>query len=201
VIRHALVLAPVLALSAVTAAANPTRAQLQAAEVRVRTLASAASVPFPLRAPELRVFKAARRLELWASGKPLKAYAVGLGLAPEGDKVREGDFKTPEGRLYVCTRNEVSKYHLFLGLSYPGPDDAARGLRDGLITKAQHSAILDAHRRRARPPWDTQLGGIVGIHGHGAASDWTWGCVALEDAAIEELWAACPLGTPVLIEK
>ena len=200
-IRHALVLASVLALGAVTAVANPTRAQLQAP----------GGLEYPqFGSPQGKRHRGRRgqgahphlcRLELWASGKPLKAYAVGLGLAPEGDKVREGDFKTPEGRLYVCTRNEVSKYHLFLGLSYPGPDDAARGLRDGLITKAQHSAILDAHRRRARPPWDTPLGGIVGIHGHGAASDWTWGCVALEDPAIEELWVACPLGTPVLIEK
>jgi len=184
-----------------TAAANPTPQQLRAAEGRVRVLASAAAAPFPLKHPELRVFKAARRLELWASGKRLQSYPVGLGLAPEGDKEREGDYKTPEGRLYVCTRNLVSKFHLFLGLSYPGPEDAARGLKDGQITKAQHDAILDAHRRTARPPWDTPLGGIVGIHGHGSGSDWTWGCVALDNEAIEELWAACPLGTPVLIEK
>lgn len=188
-------------MAAVTAAANPTQPQLRAAEGRVRGLAAAAAVPFPLKGVELHVFKAARRLELWAGGKRLATYPVGLGLAPEGDKAREGDFRTPEGRLYVCTRNEVSKYHLFLGLSYPGPPDAARGLKAGLITRAQHDAILAAHRRRARPPWDTKLGGIVGIHGHGAGSDWTWGCVALEDPAIEELWVACPLGTPVLIEK
>jgi murein L,D-transpeptidase YafK len=188
-------------LGAMTAAANPTPQQLRAAQGRVRVLASRAGAEFPLRQPELRVFKAARRLELWASGKRLQAYAVGLGLAPEGDKEREGDYRTPEGRLYVCTRNLASKFHLFLGLSYPGPKDAARGLKDGLVTKAQHDAILAAHSRTARPPWDTGLGGIVGIHGHGAGSDWTWGCVALENDAIEELWAACPLGTPVLIEK
>jgi murein L,D-transpeptidase YafK len=185
----------------VTAAANPTQAQLRAAEGRVRSLAAAAGVAFPLKAPELRVFKVAHRLELWASGRRLQSYPVGLGAAPELDKEREGDHRTPEGRLYICTRNLISKFHLFLGLSYPQPEDAARGLKEGLVTKAQHAAILDAHRRRARPPWDTKLGGLVGIHGHGSGSDWTWGCVALEDAAIEELWAACPLGTPVLIEK
>lgn len=190
-----------LLLAAVTASANPSAARLRAAEVRVRTLAATASVPFPLVQPELRVFKAAHRLELWASGRLLKTYPIGLGAAPELDKEREGDHRTPEGRLYVCTRNEISKFHLFLGLSYPGPEDAARGLRDKLITRAQHDAILDAHRRKARPPWDTKLGGTVGIHGHGAGSDWTWGCVALEDEAIEELWAACPMGTVVVVSK
>lgn len=155
----------------------------------------------PLHQPELRIFKGERRLELWASGKRLKAYQAGLGLAPVGDKVKEGDFKTPEGRFYVCTRNQVSKFHRFLGLSYPDNPAAARGLREGLISQAQAEAIRDAQRRRQRPPWDTPLGGIVGIHGHGSTSDWTWGCVALEDADIEELWEVCPLGTPVIIEK
>jgi murein L,D-transpeptidase YafK len=190
-----------LLLTAVTASADPSPARLKAAEVRVRTLAATASVPFPLRQVELKVFKAARRLELWASGRRIQAYPIGLGADPDLDKEREGDHRTPEGRLYVCTRNLVSKFHLFLGLSYPGPDDAARGLREKMITKAQHDAIRDAYRRKTRPPWDTALGGTVGIHGHGSGSDWTWGCVALEDEAIEELWAACPVGTPVVIGK
>ncbi|MFN8010609.1 MAG: L,D-transpeptidase [Holophagaceae bacterium] len=188
-------------LAAVTASANPSAARLKAAEVRVRTLAASASVPFPLRQVELKVYKEAHRLELWASGRLVQAYPIGLGADPGLDKAREGDHRTPEGQLYICTRNEISRFHLFLGLSYPRPEDAARGLRERLITQAQHDAILDAHRRRARPPWDTALGGTVGIHGHGAGSDWTWGCVALEDAAIEELWAACPMGTPVLVAR
>lgn len=154
----------------------------------------------PLVQAELYVLKAERRLELWASGKRLKTYRVGLGLAPEGDKTREGDHRTPEGRFYVCTRNHVSKYHRFLGLSYPDGNAAKRGLKEGLITETQAAAIRAAQRKGQRPPWDTPLGGVVGIHGHGASSDWTWGCVALEDGDIEELWEACPLGTPVLIE-
>jgi murein L,D-transpeptidase YafK len=172
-------------------------ADFPAARARVRAAAQAVGLAFPLVHPELKVFKGDRRLELWAAGKRVKAYQVGLGLNPGGDKVEEGDFRTPEGRFYVCTRNAQSKFHRFLGLSYPNGEAAARGLRDGLITKAQHKAILDALRQGVRPPWDTKLGGQVGVHGHGASSDWTWGCVALEDADIEELWEACPKGTPV----
>jgi lipoprotein-anchoring transpeptidase ErfK/SrfK len=66
--------------------------------------------------------------------------------------------------------------------------------------RALNDAIREAQRRGQRPPWDTPLGGTVGIHGNGAGSDWTWGCVALEDGDIEELWEVCPLGTPVVIQ-
>ncbi|MEP6636389.1 MAG: L,D-transpeptidase [Acidobacteriota bacterium] len=33
----------------------------------------------------------------------------------------------------------------------------------------------------------------------GAGSDWTWGCVALENEDIKELFGAVPVGTPVTI--
>ena len=40
----------------------------------------------------------------------------------------------------------------------------------------------------------TALGGLIYIHGNGAGSDWTWGCVALENEVIEELYKAFPSG-------
>jgi len=33
----------------------------------------------------------------------------------------------------------------------------------------------------------------------GAGDDWTHGCIAVTNDAIEELWDAAPLGTPVEI--
>ena len=38
------------------------------------------------------------------------------------------------------------------------------------------------------------------LHGGGTATDWTWGCVALANADIKELFDAIPNGTPVHIE-
>lgn len=148
---------------------------------------------------ELRVLKSARRLELWGEAGLVKAYAVSLGAAPAGDKEREGDGRTPEGRFYVCTRKADSKFHRFLGLSYPDAADAERGLREGLIDEVQRAAILEAQRAGARPPWDTALGGMIGVHGTrpGAEGDWTQGCIALADADMDELWEACPLGARV----
>ena len=69
-----------------------------------------------------------------------------------------------------------------------------------LISRAQHDAIVRAIKRKATPPQNTALGGDIYIHGNGASSDWTWGCVALENEDIKELFDAVPVGTPVTIK-
>lgn len=180
--------------------ASTTPAALQAATQRLQAAAKSAGVVFPLAAVEVRVHKEPHRLELWSGGKLVKTYAVGLGDRGLADKRRQGDHLTPEGRFYICNRNAQSAFHLFLGLSYPHDAAADRGQQAGLVTRRQRDAILRAQRAGVQPNWNTALGGAVGIHGGGSSSDWTWGCVAVENAEIEELWVACPLGTPVVVE-
>ncbi|HEX8352792.1 MAG TPA: L,D-transpeptidase [Pyrinomonadaceae bacterium] len=153
----------------------------------------------PLARPRAVVEKGARRLRLYAGGELVRVRRVALGFEPAGDKVKQGDGRTPEGEFYVCMKNGRSKFHLSLGLSYPNEEDAARGLRDGLITKAAAASIVRAVRAGRCPAWNTALGGEIFIHGGGASGDWTFGCVALENPEIEELFAALPAGTPVQI--
>lgn len=159
-----------------------------------------APLKLPLKNPQIVVLKSKRRLELYSDGKQVRVYKVGLGLNPVPDKVRQGDRATPEGEFYVFTRNNRSTFYLSLGISYPNAEDAARGLRDKLISRAQHDAIVRAIKRKATPPQNTALGGDIYIHGNGAGSDWTWGCVALENEHIKELFDAIPVGTPVTIK-
>lgn len=154
----------------------------------------------PVEKPRIVVYKSERKLEFYSDQTLLRTYRVGLGFSPVADKIREGDGATPEGDFYIFVKNNKSAYYLSLGVSYPNPEDAARGLRDGLITKAQHNTILEAIRNKAAPPQYTKLGGLIYIHGHGAGSDWTWGCVALENADIKELYDAVSVGTPVTIK-
>jgi hypothetical protein len=154
----------------------------------------------PLKNPRILVRKAARRLELFSEGERVRVRRVALGFAPEGDKERQGDGRTPEGEFYVCVQNGRSSFHVSLGLSYPAADDAERALRDGLITRAQRDRIVRANRKRLCPPWDTRLGGEIFIHGGGTGSDWTFGCVALENEHVEELFNHVPTGTNVRIE-
>jgi murein L,D-transpeptidase YafK len=137
---------------------------------------------------------------LYSEGVVVRRYKIGLGLSPVEDKVRQGDRRTPEGEFYVFTKNDKSAFYLSLGLSYPNIEDAERGLRDSLITRRQHDAIVRAIKRLATPPQNTALGGDIYIHGNGSSSDWTWGCVALENAEMKELFDAVSVGTPVTIK-
>ena len=50
------------------------------------------------------------------------------------------------------------------------------------------------------PLQNSALGGEIYIHGNGAGSDWTWGCVALENEDIRELFNAVTAGTVVTIK-
>jgi murein L,D-transpeptidase YafK len=154
----------------------------------------------PLKEPRIVVLKSKRRLELYADGALVRTYKIGLGLNPIPDKVRQGDRATPEGDFYIFTKNDKSAYYLSLGISYPNIEDAERGLRDRLISRGVHDAIVKAISRKATPPQHTALGGDIYIHGNGASSDWTWGCVALENEDVKELFDAIPVRTSVTIK-
>ncbi len=154
----------------------------------------------PLPKPSIVVKKARRELLLYSNDKLVRTYHVGLGLSPVGDKVRAGDRRTPEGDFYIFTKNNQSAFYLSLGVSYPNAPHAERGLRDGLISRSQYQSIISAVKSKRTPPQNTRLGGDIYIHGNGAQSDWTWGCVALENEDIRELFDAVTVGTPVTIQ-
>ena len=148
--------------------------------------------------PRVRICKSAHVMTVFDGEVAVKSYRVAVG-GGRGDKVREGDQCTPEGEFYICVKNPRSRYVRSLGLSYPDEADAARGLRDGLITRREHDAIVRAVRRKGCPPWDTALGGEIMIHGCRDERDWTLGCIAMDDPDIREVYPALPVGTPVTI--
>lgn len=155
------------------------------------------------------VKKGERRLYLYASngGKErlARTYTIALGNHPTGSKRRQGDGATPEGDYYITHKNERSNYYLSLGVSYPNIADADRGLKDGLITRAEHQTIVNSIHSMGKPPQNTMLGGDIFIHGGGTGKlfgtikDWTLGCVALENKDIKELFDTIPVKTPVKI--
>jgi murein L,D-transpeptidase YafK len=147
------------------------------------------------------VLKSKRRLELYSDGGLVRRYRIGLGSRPVGDKQIKGDRKTPEGTFHICVRNDRSAYYLSLGIDYPGIEDARRGLRNKLIDRETHDRIVAAINAGETPPQNTALGGDIYIHGNGSHRDWTWGCVALDDRDMKELFDVVPLGTEVVIKK
>ena len=155
------------------------------------------------RSDVLVVSKADRRIARYSDGALVTldgapaCWTVGLaasaGDAWIGTKTRRGDRKTPEG-WYRTSDKPWSSYYGAIALHYPDRADADAGLAAERIDAATHARILAALDRGAKPPQDTPLGGEILIHGGGGDSDWTLGCVALDDADVDALRATLPAG-------
>ena len=135
------------------------------------------------------VYKAQRKLCLLKDGEVVRTYRIALGRNPEGHKQEEGDSRTPEGLYVLDYRNAHSRYHLSIHISYPNN--------------------ADRERARAR---GVSPGGDIMIHGYPDGSfkswwsrywflgrDWTDGCIAVSDEAMEEIWRSVADGTEIEI--
>jgi hypothetical protein len=142
------------------------------------------------------VHKRARELGLYCGDDLAARFGVSLGFAPEGDKEREGDGRTPEGELTIPFKFP-SQFHRSLRLSYPTAEDADRGLAARLIGRAEHAAIRRAVAACELPPQNTALGSLIEIHGGGGGplrGDWTLGCIALDNPDIDTVFAFVRVG-------
>ena len=137
----------------------------------------------------ITVDKSLRRLYLIKDGETVRSYAIALGLAPKGHKLREGDYRTPEGRYHISTRKPDSSYMLALQISYPSEADRARAAEAEVSPGGQ----IMIHGRPIRPG-----------NGRGreyyASRDWTDGCIAVSNSAMLEIWMMTPTGTPITIK-
>lgn len=149
----------------------------------------------------IKIYKGKRILELYGDGHLVGRFKIGLGRNPQGKKEKEGDRKTPEGSYYICYINSQTKYTYFLGISYPNIEDAENALNKNIISKSQYEKIKYSAENKIQPPWNTPLGGAIGIHGGGSKYNWTYGCVALSNEDINILKEYASLKTPVDIYK
>ncbi|NLF95283.1 MAG: L,D-transpeptidase family protein [Candidatus Riflebacteria bacterium] len=150
--------------------------------------------------PQLLIRKRSRELLVLSDDSIIASYPIGLGRSPVGIKLRGNDQKTPEGQYYICKKLENHRYHLFLQINYPSPDDAKRGSVQQIIKPGEEARIEAAWQQMQPPPTDTALGGPLGIHGFGAETNWTTdGSIGLHNIHIEELYWNLATGTPVAI--
>jgi murein L,D-transpeptidase YafK len=156
------------------------------------------------------IWKSQYTLTLYKGEVPVKTYRAVFGRGfQDGDKRMQGDRRTPEGEFYICTMNPSKRFYKFLGLSYPALKHAEYGLQSKLISPDDYATIKKAIDGRQQPPWETRLGGAVGIHGRTLRAsvdwqdlgsvNWTDGCIALDNAALDEIYSVSALGTPVTI--
>src|SRR5262249_29305012 len=91
----------------------------------------------------LVIEKSLRQLTVYKNGQWVKRFPIVLGSSPIGPKETRGDRRTPEGEYFICTRNEQSKYHLFLGLSFPNEDDTLKARDQGRISEETYDKIME----------------------------------------------------------
>ena len=140
---------------------------------------------FPV-ADKVLIEKAARKLHLIKDGRAFKTFDIALGIRPVGDKDKEGDFKTPEGRYTLDMRNPDSDYFLSIHVSYPNSQDRR---------EAQQSGV--------------NPGGAIMIHGqpnvpsrseaYYRSQDWTNGCIAVSNSDMIDIWLMTGENTPIEI--
>ena len=140
---------------------------------------------FPV-ADRVVIEKGARKLHLIQDGKAFLTYKIALGIRPVGDKKREGDIKTPEGKYYLDARNPNSDYFLSIHISYTDRNDRSEAGEMGV-----------------------DPGGAIMIHGqpndptrsetYYRTQDWTNGCIAVSNSDMIDIWLMTGENTPIEI--
>lgn len=133
------------------------------------------------------VDKARRLIHLLHNEQIIATYRMALGTSPVGDKQKEGDNKTPEGRYFIELKHPKSEYHLGLRINYPNKLDIEEAFRKGIKDPGKdimfHGLPNNWFKRK--------------MINH--PKDWTRGCIAVTDREIRQIYAAIDLGTYVEI--
>lgn len=139
------------------------------------------SLGLDARTIRFHVDKSERRFHVLVDDSLLKTYPCVLGERPVGDKFHQGDRKTPEGTFGFRSKRIHDAWHKFIWVDYPNEESWRR------FKERQANGLI---------PKGKDIGGEIGIHGvpdgmdHwiSAGEDWTWGCIALKNADVDEIY-------------
>ena len=140
----------------------------------------------------LVVHKKTRKMSVFRGTRPIRMYSVVLGHNAWNDKLEQGDRCTPEGVYRVVYKYPHPKWSKFILLNYP--------------TAPNWHKFAEA-KRRGLIPWDARIGGDIGIHGteddltNRAGINWTFGCIALTNRDVNELYRLVHSGSIVVIQR
>ena len=128
----------------------------------------------------IHVYKSQRYLILQHQNKIIRRYPIRLGFSPIGHKVQEGDGKTPEGRYVIDWRNRQSSFYKSLHVSYPNAKDHQNAQQLGVSTGGDIMIHGSATTK--------QVKALPNLMRYFPQKDWTWGCIAVRNIDIDEIW-------------
>jgi murein L,D-transpeptidase YafK len=121
-------------------------------------------------------------------------YPIVFGSKDLGDKMKEGDKKTPDGHFKVIQKKIHPKWSYELLLDYPNGESYQR---------------FNERKSRGVLPKGAKIGNGIAIHATRPEEEWTidnfynWtdGCVSVKYTEMKDLFSFIPLGTPVTIQQ
>ena len=137
------------------------------------------------------VYKSKRKLYTYKDGKLVEEFRISLGAnggANGGNKVKAGDYRTPEGSYSIVRKKCDSRLYKSLMISYPSEADKAKARKRGVNT----GGYITIH---GQPKWNADGRG----DNFTLTKDWTEGCVAVSNSTMDKLWSAVQRGVKVEI--
>lgn len=136
--------------------------------------------PLPnLVSPRIQVDKLMYTLSLLDGDQVVKRYPIALGSNPQRRKFCQDNASTPEGIYRVYNLQPEATFYRAFDIDYPNPIDQLR----------HRIAVERGTVERSR-----SIGGEIQIHGMGIGANWTFGCMALRNEDMDELFSQPALG-------
>ncbi len=139
------------------------------------------------KADSVLIIKSESTLYLKKNGIVLNSHHVAFGANPKGHKQQEGDGRTPEGKYVLDYKKKNSSFYKAIHISYPNKYDKKRANKKGVSPGGQ----IMIHG---------QKNGLGWLSFFTQSFNWTDGCIAVSDDAMDEIWNAVDVGTPVEIK-
>lgn len=135
------------------------------------------------------VYKKKRMLYAYKNDKLVEEFRISLGKnGDKGNKVKAGDYRTPEGSYSIVRKKCDSRLYKSLMISYPSEADKARARARGVSP----GGYITIH---GQPKWNADGRG----DNYTLSRDWTEGCMAVPNLAMDKLWRAVEKGVKIEI--
>jgi len=121
-------------------------------------------------------------------------YPIVFGSRDLGDKMKEGDKRTPDGKFKVIIKKHHPQWGPELLLDYPNEVSYQR---------------FNERKSKGLLPRNAKIGNGIAIHATRPQEEWTvdnfynWtdGCVSVKYTEMKDLFSYIPVGTPVTIQQ